>query len=890
MKQLSEIEEILVSLWLEFLPSKEVTASSHFFELGGDSLAAINMSLAVEHKTGFLIPAGTVYKAPVLADFAKLIATFEKEEKRAIVTPLQIKGNQTPLFVLAPAIGGIFHYREFSKHLKPDQPCYCLEPRVSSSGQHNYKSVEEIAEYKIKAIKDIQAEGPYRLCGYSFGGTFAWEVAKQLKATGDEIELLIVYDTIARGKEYYQPRFTGSLFNRLKRLVIRFRFGRSTYRRNNARLNLTNVSSLIGVKMIYLLKKLNSRSSRTVRDDQLAAMGIEDAAQNNLRRVYDYGTFEGELILLRAKKQLLLRRELDYELGWTKRASLGLRIIEVPGDHLTLMYGEDAKNVVEHTNQIIEEICNKNTNKTTHSSSSIELPFPESQICSPVNRFKEVVKTFKNEQAIMSNGRFYSYKELDEYSDFIGTHITQTLDGAGHGIAVYLSNGYSMCATFLAVLKSGNFYIPLDPDHPTERTNAIILASGADLAITDDRLLKKAEQVFKKSKAQTISIDQLTAQIDKVLLPTHIEPYSAAVILFTSGTTGKPKGVLHNHRSISYIGWRRGKGIDLKSSDRYLSVYSGAFMGFLNGFYASMQFGSCFCFYQLKQRGIDALASWLIANKITIFHSVTSVYRSFINSLDEETVITSIRSVTPGGEPSRHSDIEQFKKHFKKGTIYYSNLGSSETGSISFDPIVHETVVPQQIPVGIPFKELNLTIQDPEGNPCPYNVEGEICLNTSNIFSGYWGDKDKTEEVLKRLTDNTQFFRSGDYGYLMEDGRLVNLGRKDNQVKVNGYRMEIPDVESSFMKLDQISEIAVIVREDETVNNALRLYAFYKLQEGHDLTSKEEIREGLLKHLPTAMIPNYLYEVAALPTNPTGKVDRKLLTQIPINRIHTLLK
>ena len=331
-----------------------------------------------------------------------------------------------------------------------------------------------------------------------------------------------------------------------------------------------------------------------------------------------------------------------------------------------------------------------------------------------------------------------------------------------------------MCAAFLGVLKSGRYYVPLDPDHPEERTVAIIHESGIEFLITSEDLMAQAGCLVEELPVECLSLSDVPDQPIRPVPARIIDPQSPATILFTSGSTGKPKGVLHNHRSVAYVGWRRGVGIGLETNDRYLSVYSGAFMGFLNGFYASIQFGSCFCFYHLRQRGLESLAAWLNANHITVFHSVTSVYRNFVSGLPEGVILRSIRSVTPGGEPSRHSDIKEFKEHFQLGTVYYANLGSSETGSIAFDPICHDTEVPKQIPVGVPFPELKLTIRDEEGQLCPPETEGEICLNTEHIFSGYWQDEEKTLEVMTPQPDGSRLFRSGDFGVLLEDGRLVN--------------------------------------------------------------------------------------------------------------------
>jgi amino acid adenylation domain-containing protein len=879
MKSVEKFEASVIALWQHGFVGREVDRNSNFFELGGDSIAAINFLAGMERETGFVIPLGTLYRSPVLSDFVHQISHYKQEEKWPVVTPLQVHGLKRPLFVIAPCIGGVFHYREFAGHFPKDQPCYCLEPRISAAGQHSYESVEEIARWNIRALKDFQVEGPYRLCGYSFGGSIAWEMAKQLKASGDVVELLLVFDTIARGKEFFHTRHQGSFVQRLKQKLERFRTYRESYNRNGAKLRLGNVWSLVFIKFGYLFQKLIKRSSGGDEAGQEYAEEIEELVQMPLRSVYDYGTYEGEMILLRAKRQLVLRRELDYELGWTGKVLGGLRIIDVSGDHLTLMYGEPGREIAQQTIRLLEQLPDPVSDVPNAEDSLESLPFPEETITSPLDRFSEVVRNYGDRNAVLDNGRFYSFKELDALSDSICEWILSREGERNPGIAVYLENGYAMCAVFLGVLKSGRFYVPLDPEHPEERTSAIIEESGVDLMIASDDLMELAREVSFACSAECVSMSAVPNCPSNSVSVEPTDPNSPAAILFTSGSTGKPKGVLHNHRSVAYVGWRRGIGIGLEPSDRYLSVYSGAFMGFLNGFYASIQFGSCFCFYRLRQRGLENLAAWLNTNQISIFHSVTSVYRNFVAG-SEGTILTSIRSVTPGGEPSRHSDIDEFKEHFHPGTVYYANLGSSETGSIAFDPIYHDSDVPKQIPVGKPFDELNLSIRNESGEVCPPNVEGEICLNTDHIFSGYWRDQEKTDEVLSILPDGSSLYRSGDYGLLLEDGRLVNLGRKDNQIKINGYRMELPDVESSFMKLPEVSEIAVIAREDETANDMLRLYAFYRLGEAFKDTSGQHIRESLLEHLPTPMIPNYMVELDSLPKNPTGKVDRKELVRL----------
>ena len=261
-------------------------------------------------------------------------------------------------------------------------------------------------------MKDFQVEGPYRLCGYSFGGSIAWEMAKQLQAKGESVELLLAFDTIARGMEFFQLRHEGGYRQRLKQKWSRAFAYRDSYKRYGAHLSLRHVGSLIRIKLAYLFKRPSSDGSGSGEDIQAYAEELEETVQNPLRAVYDYGTYDGELILLRAERQLVLRRELDYELGWTGRALQGLRIIDVPGDHLTLMYGEPGEAIAKETMALLDALPAQKENSDKADLKVETVPFSESSISSPVDRFRQVVKQAGNRNAILDLGQFYTFREL----------------------------------------------------------------------------------------------------------------------------------------------------------------------------------------------------------------------------------------------------------------------------------------------------------------------------------------------------------------------------------------------------------------------------------------------------------------------------------------------
>jgi acyl-coenzyme A synthetase/AMP-(fatty) acid ligase len=301
-----------------------------------------------------------------------------------------------------------------------------------------------------------------------------------------------------------------------------------------------------------------------------------------------------------------------------------------------------------------------------------------------------------------------------------------------------------------------------------------------------------------------------------------------------------------------------------------------------------MLYGACLYIYNLRKSGIVNLGPWLNSHRITVFHAVTSIYRQFVGQLGENDRFPHIRCVTPGGEPSRMSDIEQFKQRFEHGTVYYANLGSSECGSIAFDPVYHETSVHPDLPVGIPFESLMVFILDQDANPLPIGEIGEIALCSNSIFKEYWRDPEKTAAALKPFDQERKLFLTGDYGYVLPDGRLVNKGREDGQVKVNGYRVEIPEVESALLTIRGVRETAVVTRPDESEN--LRLVAFIRMDQPDDEFPVAEIRGQLLELLPRPMVPTQYYPVSRFPLKDNGKLNRQRMSSAPLETLDFLIQ
>lgn len=879
------VSETVGEIWRSIFGVDSLSGENDFFQLGGDSLKAIDMILEVERRTGRRIPIGTLYGASTLDRFAAAVDGIEADDKTPMVTPLNQKGSSRPLFLIAPAIGGVFHYREFWQYLGDKQQSYCLEPRISTRGEHSYASVEEMAGCLVKRMQVVQPEGPYRLCGYSFGGSLAWEMARQLTQAGESTECLIAFDSIVRGRESFQPKAREDLRFWLSQLITAWQ----DHRANGQWLNAGNILRQVMRKIAFKLRGGRNGGIPPGIAEAEGAGEVENRVQEDLRARYDYGTWEGELIFMRAREQLTLHRELTYDLGWKGRPLRGLRIIPVPGNHLKIMSPPASIEIAGKVARILEELDQNGTPEPVHRVAAPARPqvsFPAGTIGTVLAQFYRVLDTIGDHAAIFDEGETVTYHQLNRRAGVIADALAGESAGV-EGLYIFLPTTHWMIAAFLGTFKAGSFYVPIDPEHPDSRIRLIVSDTDGRLIITSRRLASRLGAIFGERSFTPVYIEDLDFSNPADDRRNPASPADLAAILYTSGSTGRPKGVVHTQKSVSYVAWRRGAGIGLNSADRYLMVYSGAFMGALNAIYGGLLYGACLYIYNLRRSGVTQMAPWLNAHRITIFHAVTSIYRQFIGSLGPDDRFPHIRCVTPGGEPSRMSDIKQFRKHFESGTVYYANLGSSECGSICFDPICHDTAVHPDLPVGIPFPTLEVRILDPDGNMLPPGEIGQIGICSDSIFQQYWRDPDRTTAALRPLEDGRHLFLTGDYGYLLADGRLVNKGREDGQVKINGYRVEIREVESALLAIDGVRETAVVARPDETGN--LRLAAFVRTDPRPGGREFPFIRHRLLDSLPRPMIPTAYHRVARFPLKDNGKLDRRILAELPLDQMAFLL-
>jgi acyl carrier protein len=275
---------------------------------------------------------------------------------------------------------------------------------------------------------------------------------------------------------------------------------------------------------------------------------------------------------------------------------------------------------------------------------------------------------------------------------------------------------------------------------------------------------------------------------------------------------------------------------------------------------------------------IDKLAEWLITEKITIF-SALAIFRQFSTILTESHKFPDIRLVNYGGDTVYKKDVDLYKKHFSQESILVVGLGTTEAGRVTQYFIDKETdLIGDIVPVGYPIQDMEILLLDDSGKKLGVDRTGEIAFKSRYLSPGYWRmpELSKAKFLCDPDGGDKRIYLVGDVGRLLPDGCLLHLGRKDFQIKVRGYRVEIAEVEKALRDLENIKESVVVDGEDSIGEKRLIAYLVCNTQPA---PSVSRLRSALSQNLPFYMIPATFVILDALPLNPNGTVERKSLPE-----------
>lgn len=505
------------------------------------------------------------------------------------------------------------------------------------------------------------------------------------------------------------------------------------------------------------------------------------------------------------------------------------------------------------------------------------IPFQTHEIQGSIpGRFARIVKAFGARTAIRTEAGDWDYAQLDEISGQIARSILRRIGTDQQPVLLLFDHDAVALAALLGVLKSGHWFVALDPDYPASWSSFILHDLQARLMVTDTRHSSQAHSIS-QGACEIINTDTLEEDSSaEVALPASISPEALEAVFYTSGSTGHPKGVERNHRFILHRIWLETNDYHIQPDDKISLIHNLSFGASQTDVFNALMNGAQLCLYDIRKRGLDGLASWIHSEQITIFHAPAELFRRFLEGLSAGDYFPGLRQITPSGRLYR-ADVERIRPHIRADCVLIQRLASTETGMVTRLIIDHQSeLVDQIMPVGYPVEGMQVLILGDSGDPLGFNATGEIAVVSSNLASGYWRQPELTRKAFLPALDgsNRRMYRLGDLGRMRADGCLELVGRKDKQVKIRGFRVEPGEIEAALLDLAEVKEALVIARSEAPGEN--RLVAYVVPVVGEKISIRH-LRKSLNEKLPEYMLPALFIPLEKLPLTSRGKIDQAAL-------------
>ena len=493
-------------------------------------------------------------------------------------------------------------------------------------------------------------------------------------------------------------------------------------------------------------------------------------------------------------------------------------------------------------------------------------------------RFSEQARQRSQRLAVKTHRDELTYDAVNEAADRIAQIILLLRGTVEAPIITLIEPGAVAVASMLAIWKVGRIWVSLDPSHPPARNAYIASDSQATLVLTDNKNSALAAELV-GGRCPTVNIDEIETHFFGGGVHLETRPDALACIIYTSGSSGRPKGVVHSHRSLLHLTMRHTNALQICAHDRLALLASFSHIAGVVDILRALLNGAALFPFDFKARGIFELRDWLIQQEITIYHPTPSLFRRFAEVLNGEQPFPDLRVIHLGGDTILKRDVELYRTNFASNCILFCGFGSTEAGIIIHDFIDKETCFTDEIVSGgyaVPDMDVFLIGQGDEAQA--KTPTGEIAVRSRYVALEYWRRPELTREkfTVDPIASEERTYWTGDKGCLGPDGRFRYIGREDFQVKIRGYRVDVSEIEIGALKLDGIKEAVVVTAEDDDFGSRLIMYYSSDKRPGPSSTA---LRQSLSEMLPDYMIPSQFVRLERLPLTPSGKLDRRALPQ-----------
>ena len=473
--------------------------------------------------------------------------------------------------------------------------------------------------------------------------------------------------------------------------------------------------------------------------------------------------------------------------------------------------------------------------------------------------------------ALVCGEQALTYRELNDRADRLACQLREQGVRPDTLVGLCVERSIEMIVGMLGILKAGGAYVPLDPNYPPERLAFLREDSQTQLVLRRDDLLPSASSraAIRLCRADEDSSEETSFDGNQTLSPDGL-----AYVMYTSGSTGEPKGVCVTHRGVVRL-VKNTNYVRLSSSDRFLQCASPSFDAATFEIWGCLLNGGRLVLPPPGALSLDELGCLVRKQGITVLWLTAGVFHLMVEHHVED--LRTVQQLLAGGDVLSPAHVRR-ALDVLPGTTLINGYGPTENTTFSTCHVMtSSSSVGATVPIGRPIPNSQVYILDPLMQPVPIGVAGELCVGGAGVARGYHRRPELTAEKFVPNPfgpPGSRLYRTGDLARYRAEGTIEFLGRRDCQVKIRGHRVEPGEIEAALMQHPAVSQCAVVARADDDGDK--RLIGYVVLAD--IAVATDDLRRHLSERLPSFLVPSRLVVLDVLPLTPHGKVDRAALS------------
>ncbi|MGA3601232.1 amino acid adenylation domain-containing protein [Lysinibacillus agricola] len=491
-----------------------------------------------------------------------------------------------------------------------------------------------------------------------------------------------------------------------------------------------------------------------------------------------------------------------------------------------------------------------------------------------------------NTIAIEMTNRCFTYQELDKKSNSLGNYLIDLGAKKNQVIGIIMDKGWEQAVGGLSILKANAAYLPINPELPKERIDYLIQKADVKIVLTQSWLDINIEE---NPSIHVINVDTFDfPSYSEESIQVKVNPDDLAYVIFTSGSTGDPKGVMISHQAAMNTILDINDRFSIGAQDKALALSSFTFDLSVYDFFGMLATGGTIVIPD-KEKVLDPIHWFELINEkqITVWNSVPQLMSLLVEYVYSNTlnIPETLRLIMLSGDWIPLSLPDQIKDLSKNTNLQVISLGGATEASIwsILYPIEHVKAEWKSIPYGKPMKNQKMYVLNTFLEHCPIWGYGDIYIGGLGVAKGYWKDEEKTaNSFIIHPRTGERIYKTGDIGRYLPDGNIELLGREDNQVKIQGHRVELGEIETNLNKHSKIEKCIILASDKENIKS---LIAFYITE--YDIET-EDLHCFLENKIASYMIPSQFIRIDSIPLTPNGKVDYKILNSLINETTHSV--